>query len=102
MNFVTSINNCNKKGIHELKLNNIKQAEKHFLEAEVLQTNFRKFWYLNQKELGDLLECNHAYKCITLTMNNLGLMYKKLGRLNISVKYFKQILQIEEAVMDDL
>lgn len=63
---------------------------------------FKKFWYLNQKDLGDLLDCTEAYRCITLTYNNLGLIYKKMNKPQVSAKYFKQILEIEQAVKFDL
>ena len=49
-----------------------------------------------------MLECHQAYKCITLTLNNLGLLYKQTGKLSLSARYFKQILEIEQAVKADL
>ena len=85
-----------------MKEGNETKAEKHLLDAESQTNKFKKFWYLNQRELGDLLDCHQAYKCITLTLNNLGLMYKKQNKLSQSAKYFKQILEIEEAVKTDI
>ena len=95
---ITDINVTNKKGIKELKNLNYQAAEKYLRAGEGMVEDFKKFWYHNQKELGDLLECTQAYKCITLTFNNLGLMYKKINKYSQSAMYFKQILQIEEAV----
>lgn len=62
----------------------------------------KKFWYLNQKELGDLLKCPPAYKAITQTLNNLGLYYKQFQQVQQSLKYFKQMLEIEEAIKADI
>ena len=71
---------------------NNKAAEKHLKVAESAVEDFKKFWYYNQKELGDLLERPLAYKAITSTFNNLGLMYKKNEKFNLGAMYFKQIL----------
>jgi hypothetical protein len=62
----------------------------------------KKFWYLNQKELGDLLKCREAYKAITLSLNNLGLHYRNSKQIQQSAKYFKQMLEIEEAIQIDI
>ena len=86
---ILDINVINKKGIKELKLLKYEAAEKLLRSGEGLVEDFKKFWYHNQKELGDLLECTQAYKCITLTFNNLGLMYKKINKYNQSAMYFK-------------
>ena len=102
LKFVNLINTANKKGIKELKEGNEKKAEMFLKDAEAQTDRFKKFWYLNQKELGDLLDCHQAYKCITLTLNNLGLMYKKQNKLSSSARFFKQILEIEEAVKNDI
>tara|TARA_B110000285_G_C14664579_1_gene397572 strand:- start:40 stop:309 length:270 start_codon:yes stop_codon:yes gene_type:complete len=89
---VSEINDANAKGLRELKLMNNKAAEKHLKVAESAVEDFKKFWYYNQKELGDLLECPLAFKAITSTFNNLGLMYKKNEKFNLGAMYFKQIL----------
>lgn len=58
----------------------------------------KRFWALNRQMLGDMLECKEAYKCITLTLNNLGLNNKFKGNFSESLRYFKQTLVIEESV----
>lgn len=45
--------------------------------AESFVHSLKKFWYLHQKDFGDLLKCPPAYKAITLTLNNLGLHFKQ-------------------------
>ena len=49
-----------------------------------------------------MLEQRGAYKSITLTFNNLGMFYKQVNKLNQATQYYKQILEIEEAVKADL
>jgi len=50
--------------------------------------------------LGDILENKEAYKCITLTLNNLGLINKMKFNYQNAVKFFKETLEIEEAVLN--
>jgi len=52
------------------------RADAYLSKSESRALEFRKFWYLNQSQLGDILKCKEAYKCITLTLNNLGLVNK--------------------------
>ena len=49
-----------------------------------------------------MLEDRSAYKSITLTYNNLGMFYKQINKLSQATQFFKQILEIEEAVKADM
>lgn len=64
--------------------------------------NFRAFWYLNQKQLGDMLQDRDAYLALTKTINNLGMINKCLGKHNASCQYFKQILGLETVINKSL
>ena len=79
--------------------NYLAHADTYFSSAEAKSKEFRKFWYLNSKQLGDILEKKEAYKIITLTLNNLGLLNKLKKNFTNAVKYFKETLEIEAAVL---
>ncbi len=46
------------------------------MEADKKLVEFKNFWFINKHELGDMLRYRTAYKCLTFTLNNLGLSYK--------------------------
>jgi len=46
-------------------------------KAERCVDNLKKAWYLNQRELGDMLSNLNACKALTSTYNNLGVYHKK-------------------------
>ena len=75
---VRDINRLDNRGIGFMQTGHYTKALKDLLDAEALVDKLKRFWYLNAKGLGDLLECAQAYKAITLTLNNLGLLYKKI------------------------
>lgn len=58
------------------------KAESALIQAERLLDNFRAFWYLNHKILGDMLEDRGAYLVLTKTINNMGMISKSLRKFN--------------------
>lgn len=58
------------------------RAENALVQSERLLDNFRAFWYLNQKALGDMLDDRAAYLAMTKTLNNMGMISKSLGKHN--------------------
>ena len=59
-------------------------AEGALQEFEKLLQNYKTFWYLNQKELGDMLEDRTAYTTLTRALNNMGLISKHIKKHNLA------------------
>ncbi len=66
-------------------------------KGEEIFEEFKKFWYFNQKQLGDIIEQRNAYQSLTTTLNNLGLIKKAKAKYNEAAKYLKQTLDLERA-----
>jgi hypothetical protein len=45
-------------------------------KAERMVENLKQYWYLNHRELGDMLSNMGAVKSMTTTYNNLGVYNK--------------------------
>ena len=59
--------------------------------------DLRRFWYFNKQFLGDMLKSDDAFAMVTLTLNNLALMYKRQANLPIALTQIKDCLSLEQA-----
>ena len=66
--------------------NNSNRAQMLFSEALFEVERLKKFWYMNKKVLGSIMHDRQAFKSLTLTYNNLGMLYKVLGKYQKAVK----------------
>ena len=65
-------------------------------EAESLCNQLKANWLLNKSKLGPMSHNIDASKSLTMTYNNLGVHYKQTAKQNVTVRYLKKVLEIEE------
>ncbi len=90
----------NGKGLTHLQRKESNRAKEVLDDAEGICNQLKALWLLNTDKLGPMAEHIEASRCLTMTYNNIGVLYKQDKKENVAIRYLKKVVEIEEKMVN--